>query len=190
MRKNIFVPDKLAYIRGKKTPRVDCIICSVLSKDPRVECLLIWEDELCGVSANLYPYNAGHLLIFPKRHILDLREMSSDEAFRLSEITKGSLDILDKIYEPAGYNIGFNIGDASGASVAHLHQHLVPRYPKELGFMDIMAGTKIIIESPQETMKKLKKGFASFSPGRDYQKKLKLNHKDHKAHKEKKEIRF
>ena len=70
------------------------------------------------------------------------------------------MDILDKEYMPQGFNIGFNIGEASGASIAHLHRHIVPRYKNELGFIDIVGGAKIYIEDPKETVKKIKKSFS------------------------------
>lgn len=158
-RKNIFVPGKRDYIQGKKRPKVDCILCSILNKDPKVENLLIWRDGTFAVSANLYPYNAGHLLIFPLRHILDYRDLSLDEAESLFLLNKRCLSILEEIYEPDGFNMGWNLGEASGASIDHLHQHLVPRYPKELGFIDICAGEKIIIEDPAITLEKLKEAF-------------------------------
>jgi len=162
-RKNLFVPGKWNYIRGKKPRVVDCILCGVLNKDSRVENLLVWEDDVSAVSVNLYPYNAGHLLIFPKRHILYPRQLTEEETMRLNSITKKSLDILDELYQPEGYNIGYNIGEASGASIRHLHLHMVPRYPKELGFVDVIGGTKIIIEDPAQTMEKLKKAFAGLN---------------------------
>ena len=151
----IFVPNKREYIRGRQKSEVECILCAIVQKDPRVARLLVWEDDTFAVSANLYPYNAGHLLVFPLRHIHDPRNMTPEEALGIHELTGKFMTLLDAVYEPAGYNLGYNIGDASGASIWHLHQHLVPRYPKELGFVDILAGAKIIIEDPQVTMEKL-----------------------------------
>ena len=159
-KRNLFIPTKNDYIRGRKRPAVDCILCSIIENNPLVDCLLIWKNELLGISVNLYPYNAGHLLIFPVRHIKDVRELTKAEAANLFELTKICLSELDKLYEPHGYNIGFNIGDASGASIEHLHQHIVPRYPKELGFVDIVSGAKIIIEDPKITMKRLREAFS------------------------------
>ncbi|MBI3037556.1 HIT domain-containing protein [bacterium] len=140
----------------KRRPVVECILCSIVQGDTRVESLKIWQNEIISVSANLYPYNAGHLLIFPIRHIRDYRQMSQEENSSFFQVTKACLDALDKLYEPLGFNIGFNINDASGASIDHLHQHIVPRYFKELGFVDIISGTKIIIEDPLITMQKIK----------------------------------
>ncbi|NLI74825.1 MAG: HIT domain-containing protein [Candidatus Riflebacteria bacterium] len=159
-RRQLFVPAKRDYIKGKSRPRVDCILCSILANDPAVTSLLIWQDDLFAVSANLYPYNAGHLLLFPKRHILDPREFEPCEEAAFFPLLKRCLDILEHLYQPLGFNIGFNIGDASGASVPHLHQHLVPRYHKELGFVDVITGSKIIIEDPQVTMTRIKEAFA------------------------------
>jgi ATP adenylyltransferase len=135
-------------------------LCSVIQKEAGVDNFLIWQNDLIAVSANLYPYNAGHLLIFPIRHMTDYRDLNSAEMQTLGEVTKASLDILDLVYEPAGFNVGFNIGDASGASIPHLHQHVVPRYPRELGFVDIVGGAKIIIEAPSVTLARLREAFA------------------------------
>jgi ATP adenylyltransferase len=158
--RNLFVPNKREYIKGRLRPKVDCIFCAILQGNPKVDQLLIWKDDLWAVSANLYPYNAGHLLLFPLRHILDLRQMTPEEALGLHRLTTRCLGILDQTYEPCGYNVGFNLGDASGASIEHLHQHIVPRYPKELGFVDIVSGAKIIIEEPGQTMSRLREAFA------------------------------
>ncbi|HNV71667.1 MAG TPA: HIT domain-containing protein [Candidatus Ozemobacteraceae bacterium] len=155
-RRHIFVPNKRDYIRGRRRPTVECILCSILKGDPQVESLLVWHDENFAVSVNLYPYNAGHLLVFPARHVFDLRELHPHEVLGMFELTRHFLKLLDHVYEPAGYNIGCNMGDASGASIEHFHQHIVPRYPKELGFVDIVAGAKILIEDPQVTMEKLR----------------------------------
>ncbi|RCK80593.1 MAG: HIT family hydrolase [Candidatus Ozemobacter sibiricus] len=158
-RRQLFVPAKRDYIKGKQRPPVDCILCAILAGDPRVTSLLAWQDDLFAVCANLYPYNAGHLLLFPKRHIVDPRQLNQQEEAAFFPLLRRCLDVLDKLYQPLGFNIGFNIGDASGASIDHLHQHLVPRYHKELGFVDVITGSKIIIEDPQTTMARLKEAF-------------------------------
>ncbi|MBF0409144.1 MAG: HIT domain-containing protein [Candidatus Riflebacteria bacterium] len=153
-KKNLFIPNKLEYVRGGKRPNVHCILCGITQNHPEVENLIIWKNDLLMVSLNLYPYNPGHLLLFPLRHIVDLREMTEEEAMQIFKVNKKFMDIIDRIYSPRGYNIGFNINDASGASIDHLHQHLVPRYHKELGFVDIISGSKIMVEDPKETLKK------------------------------------
>jgi len=164
-KKNIFVVGKRDYILGIDRPQVECILCTVLFGDhPGVKNLSIWEDSLLAVSANLYPYNAGHLLLFPRRHLTDIREMTDEESLRMIQLTRHSMDILDRTYAPHGYNLGYNIHDASGASIEHLHQHVIPRYPKELGFVDVVAGAKIIIEDPQVTMNKLRQAFSENPP--------------------------
>lgn len=155
----LYIPNKKDYITGINRPAVDCILCSILQNDPAVKSLLVYKNDLCAACVNLYPYNAGHLMLFPLRHVKDPRELTVTEQSAMQTLLGKSLDILDKHYQPKGYNLGFNIGQASGASIEHLHQHIVPRYERELGFLDITAGTKIVIEDPQITMSKLKKAF-------------------------------
>lgn len=153
-RDNLFVQDKLAYIHGKR-PDVDCILCAVRDKDKKVEDLMVYEEIHFIITLNLYPYSPGHLLIFPKRHILDLREFEEKEVLELHKLTVMSLKILDHIYRPCGYNLGYNMGRVAGASVEHLHLHIVPRYRDEIGFLDVINGTRVIVEDPKKTRERL-----------------------------------
>lgn len=159
MRRNLFIPGKMAYVRGEKKPEVDCILCAIVNEDDRVARLEVYRSELSLVTLNLYPYAPGHLMVFPKRHITDPRMLTTEESIDLANMQSLCLDVLDGIYAPHGYNIGYNIGEAGGASIAHLHLHIVPRYKRETGFIDILGGVKIIIEDPNVTLSKVKEGF-------------------------------
>ena len=159
MRNNLFVPNKLAYIKGKARPNVDCILCAIVERNDQVERLEVYQSALFTVSLNLYPYTPGHLLVFPKRHIVDVRELTPAEVLELHTVQALCLNILDTVYQPRGYNVGYNIGDASGASIQHLHLHIVPRYPRELGFIDIIGEARIIVEDPKVTQQRLIQAF-------------------------------
>lgn len=161
--KQLFIPNKREYITRAREPGGPCIICAIIAEAPEVTNLLVWKNDQVAACANLYPYNAGHLLLFPLRHIHDPREFTAAEALQMQCLLNHTLETLDKVYQPSGYNIGYNVGEASGASIPHLHQHVVPRYSRELGFVDITAGAKIIIEDPSETLEKLKKAFLDFA---------------------------
>lgn len=95
-------------------------------------------------------------MIFPNRHIESIEELSRDEVLEIHRLTVLSKKILQKHYHPQGFNIGYNLGDSSGASIRHLHRHIVPRYKNELGFVDILSGTKIFVEDPKSALAKLK----------------------------------
>ena len=155
---NLYSLNKMQYIKGKR-PQVECIFCAIINRAEEVEKLLVYEGETTVISVNKYPYNSGHLLICPKRHIVDYRELSEKEELEIQLLLRKSLDALDTLYTPSGYNIGYNIGEFAGASLPHLHMHVIPRYPNELGFIDIVGGAKIVVEDPEETMKNLKKLF-------------------------------
>lgn len=149
--------DKIAYLQGEKPE--GCILCMIKDNSERVVKLIVYEDELLTATVNLYPYNPGHLIIFPNRHIEDIRMMTDEENIHLFQIKKQALTILDRVYNPDGYNIGYNMGLAAGASIEHLHIHIIPRYPTEAGIADLIAGKKLLVESPLVTMEKLKKEF-------------------------------
>ncbi len=164
---NLFSVGKLSYIKGRKSLNSGCILCSIADGDEELGKLLVLNATHTAVCVNKFPYNPGHILLFPKRHIIDYREFKRNEEDEINKILKMSLDILDSLYSPSGYNIGYNIGHFAGASIPHLHMHVIPRYQNELGCIDIIGGAKIIVEDPSKTMRELKKLFHNF----DYQKK-------------------
>jgi len=149
-------------VRGIR-PAVDCILCSVLAREKKVDNLLVFENELLAVTLNLYPYNPGHLMIFPKRHLEDVRNLNNDEWQALKPLQELALSVLDKIYKPTGYNLGFNIGRSGGASIAHIHFHIVPRYQNEIGFLEIFSDARIIVEKPKVSLKKIRAAFKELS---------------------------
>ncbi|MBI5116456.1 HIT domain-containing protein [Candidatus Poribacteria bacterium] len=162
--RQLYIPSKMSYVKGKR-PQVDCILCAVCHKDRKVTKLEVHRTKHWVVSANLHPYTAGHMLLFPCRHIADVRQLLENEVSEMIAVQKLCLDVLDAAYKPAGYNIGFNIGRPAGASIEHLHLHIVPRYPNEAGFLDILSETRSIVESPKQTVKTLRAHFKKLSKG-------------------------
>jgi ATP adenylyltransferase len=158
----LFIPNKMGYLKGTKRPKVDCILCCIVNKDCRVTNLTVFQNQLVGCSLNLYPYNPGHLMLFPVRHVEDPRLLTQEEQQEMLRLRNFAMDVLEKIYQPNGFNIGYNVGFASGASIAHLHQHIVPRYNRELGFVDIIGGSKIIVEDPVKTLETIRAAFEDF----------------------------
>lgn len=145
--------DKMKYVRGPRPS--GCILCLIRDKSSEVIDLTVYSDELFTVSVNLYPYNPGHVMIFPNRHIVDIRELTTAEDQRLSEVTRRVLNVIENTHSPAGFNIGYNMGSSAGASIDHLHLHVIPRYPKEIGIADLVAGKRMLIEDPRVTQSRL-----------------------------------
>lgn len=141
--------DKMAYVKGARP--AGCILCLIRDGSPDVTDLSFWRDELFMASVNLYPYNPGHLLLYPLRHIEDIRDLTSAEELRLGEVQRWLLGLIDRACAPQGYNIGYNMGGAAGASISHLHMHIIPRYPRETGIADLIAGKRVLVEDPRET---------------------------------------
>jgi ATP adenylyltransferase len=160
-RPNLFVPGKGAYVKDRAgRPPGDCILCDIARGAENVVNLEVARDGPFLVSLNLYPYNPGHVMIFPARHVEDPRALDAEEQNRLLRLQNLALDVLSREYSPAGFNVGYNIGAAAGASIPHLHLHVVPRFSRELGVVDVLSGAKIIIEDPAETRRRLRAAFA------------------------------
>ena len=159
LEKHRIVANKMAYSRGQR-PAVECILCAVSAQDERVENLLVYEEAEWLVTLNLYPYNPGHVMVVPRRHVEDLRELTTAEAAELHRLQVLSLNVLSDTYHPGGFNVGYNIGRTSGASIPHLHLQIVPRYGSEVGFFDILSDSRVIVEHPQVTQERLRTAFA------------------------------
>ena len=149
-RKILFSPDKLAYAQGDR-PKVDCILCASYKGVEGVDEIIVHRDQNFFVTLNLYPYNPGHVMIVPNRHTETMEDFSEDEILELYGLQKLSIGVLKEMYNPRGFNMGYNMGEFSGASIAHFHFHIVPRYRSEMGFLDVINGTRIIVESPHVT---------------------------------------
>lgn len=156
--------NKMKYFREKKPD--GCILCLIYKGSDKVEDLTVYRSDLVSVTVNLYPYNPGHLLVFPNRHIQDIRELNEQEERQMSRVAKFTLTVLDDLFSPTAYNIGYNMGLDAGGSIDHLHQHIIPRYPREIGIAELIGGKKILVESPYDTAAKLSEAFKSF-PSRD-----------------------
>lgn len=159
MRDYLFNTEKIKYVTGEK-PRIECILCAIRDREPSVPDLTVASVEGFIVSVNLYPFNPAHLMVFPERHITSPEEYSGEEALTLHNLTVRLKKIIDSEFKPDGYNIGYNIGRSSGASIEHLHLHIVPRYSNEVGFIDIIGGARVVVIDPREVLKRLKTYFS------------------------------
>ena len=156
----LFNTEKIKYVKGDK-PSVDCILCAIRDNNPLVKNLNVHVTEKFIIAVNLFPFNPGHVMIFPKRHICRINEMTVSEAAEMHYLLVKTIEILDEEFSPSGYNIGYNLGDGSGASIPHIHQHIVPRYSNEVGFLDVLSGTRIIVSDPVVIMERLKVRFSN-----------------------------
>jgi ATP adenylyltransferase len=149
--------EKIAYLKGERP--AGCILCLVRDEDPRVVNMMVYRDEYMGISLNLYPYNPGHLLIFPLRHVGDIRELGDEERTAMDKTLDKALSVMDSLYSPMAYNIGFNMGRSAGASIDHLHLHVIPRYPSEIGVAELLAGKRVLVEDINLTRQRLSDAF-------------------------------
>lgn len=150
--------EKIAYLKGRRPE--GCVLCLVRDHDPQAVDLSVHREGGFVVSLNLYPYNPGHLIVFPERHVVDLRELGEDERAAADRVLRRCLDVLDGTHGPQGYNIGCNMGLVAGASIDHLHWHIIPRYPREIGIAELMAGKRVLVEEPLTTRTRLAEAFA------------------------------
>ncbi len=137
-------------------------MCAVRDNDERVVTLKIYDDEYIFISLNLYPYNPGHLMIIPNRHVASFLELTREEIIHINRTIQGIQLLLDDLYSPKGYNIGINQGIIAGASIEHLHIHIVPRYGAELGYIDIVGKTRIVVEGLDSVKQKLTENIHNF----------------------------
>jgi len=143
----LWTPHRMAYINGDRpTDHAGdgCPFCAVIPKDD-AEGLIVHRGESCYVVMNLFPYNPGHVLVCPYRHVSLYVDLTDEETLEFGSLTKASMVALDGSSAPMGYNIGINQGAVAGAGIrAHLHQHIVPRWIGDSNFLPIIAQTKAL----------------------------------------------
>jgi ATP adenylyltransferase len=145
----LWTPHRLAYIQGAGKPtgpgaHEGCPFCVAPTLTDE-EGLIVARGELVYAVMNLYPYNSGHVLICPYRHLADYTELTPAETAEFSDYTKRTIAALRAVSGPHGFNLGMNLGTVAGAGIAaHLHQHVVPRWGGDTNFMPVIGRTRVL----------------------------------------------
>ena len=139
-----------------------CVFCSAAKENNNTDdSLVIYTGKHSFIMMNLYPYNNGHLMIIPFRHISDYTELTAEELGEITELNRNAIFALKSIMSPHGFNFGANIGQAAGAGIhTHLHFHLVPRWNGDTNFMPVLGDVKIISQDLLETKNKIIKALS------------------------------
>lgn len=155
----LWAPHRMEYLKGENRPlngdETACPFCSI-PKLSDEDGLIVARGKSAYVVMNLYPYNAGHLLICAYRHVADLTLLNDEERNEISYLSSHAMKVLRKVANPAGFNLGMNQGSVAGAGVAdHIHQHVVPRWSGDANFMPIIGKTKTMPALLQTTRSEL-----------------------------------
>jgi len=157
--KRLWSPWRSQYIESfiRKKDNNECIFCNAVNENINDDkCLKVYEGKLCYVMLNLYPYNSGHLMVIPHRHISSFNQLTSVEMNEVMQIVKLSLEALDYTMQPHGYNFGANLGKAAGAGIdEHIHFHIVPRWNGDTNFIPVLGEVKVISQDLLQTKKNL-----------------------------------
>lgn len=159
--KNLWAPWRMSYIEEltRKNEEKSCLFCRVISVSPDYdeENLVVYRGEKTFVMLNKYPYNNGHLMVVPKRHVPSIEDLNDDELLELAKTINLMIRALKIAYNPDAFNIGANIGRDAGAGIEeHFHVHIVPRWRGDTNFMPVIADTKVIPQLLQDSYKSIK----------------------------------
>ena len=154
MQERLWSPWRSQYIEGPKGLEGDgaCVFCTKANDVQRdAERMVVLRGKTAYACMNLFPYNAGHLLVNPYRHVAGLEELTTDEYRELFEMVRDSQALLVRALSPGGFNIGINLGAAAGAGIAgHLHVHVIPRWGGDTNFMPTAAEVRVISQNMQD----------------------------------------
>ena len=161
----IWAPWRIEYILGVKpekdakgeTPE-QCVFCRALNHGDDIKKLIVYRGGHNFIIMNLYPYNSGHLMIMPYRHLNTLEAMNDEEMLECMVLSRKMLRVFREVMRPEGFNLGWNLGRVAGAGVLeHVHLHIVPRWNGDANFMPLLGDTRVISEHINETFLKLRK---------------------------------
>lgn len=144
----LWAPWRVKYITKIVKEPKGCVFCRMLKEKNDKKNLIVIRRNNTYAVLNLFPYNNGHLLVLPNRHVNDLRKLTKPEREELLDLVEEVQTLLDKTLKPGGYNVGLNLGKVAGAGFpGHLHFHVVPRWKGDVNFMPVTAQTKVISQS-------------------------------------------
>ncbi|WP_297071186.1 HIT domain-containing protein [Thermococcus sp.] len=154
--KQLWAPWRIKYIRSPKHD--GCIFCDFPKEKRDREKLILYRGEHAFVIMNNYPYNPGHVMIAPYRHVGKWEDLNDEELLEIMKLSQLVIKALKRAMNPDGFNMGVNLGRVAGAGIDdHVHLHIVPRWNGDTNFMPVVDDTKVIPESLEETYNELKK---------------------------------
>ena len=143
--RRLWTPHRMAYI--KDAGATGCPFCRIPAL-PDDEGLVVARGEHVYAVLNLHPYNPGHLMVLPYRHVAELEDLDADEAGELTAFTQKAVRAMKRVASPHAFNVGMNLGAVAGGSLAdHLHQHVVPRWGGDTNFMPVIGNTRVLPDS-------------------------------------------
>ena len=153
----IWAPWRMEFIL--KCEEGGCFMCRMLKEDNDESNLILYRGKSNFILLNAFPYNPGHLMVATHRHVGYLEHLTKEEANEHFELVRLSVKLLTEVIQPAGFNVGMNLGKVAGAGVAdHIHSHIVPRWQGDTNFMPVVSDTKVLPEALTITYNKLKDG--------------------------------
>jgi ATP adenylyltransferase len=158
----LWTPWRMAYIRDPEANSEGCPFCVLPARDPADDplTLIVHRGETAFLILNAYPYNPGHLMAVPYRHLEAYDELTTAELHELGELCQRGIRALRACSSPHGFNIGVNVGTAAGAGIAdHVHQHVVPRWGGDTNFMTVVGQTRVLPQLLEETYERLAAAF-------------------------------
>lgn len=156
---HIWSPWRMSYIQKPKAQN-GCIFCAALEDREDQKNLILARGEKAFVILNRYPYTSGHVMVVPVAHRPSLEELDPDTRAELMELAARSVQVLQVVYHPQGFNLGINIGEAAGAGITdHVHMHVVPRWLGDTNFMSTLGMTRVLPEALEDTYLRLKAGW-------------------------------
>ena len=144
---------------GGSSSSAGCIFCEAAhqGRGPSSDSLVLIRGRLSYVVLNLYPYNSGHLMVVPNRHVGSLAATSQDELYEIVQFVRHAEAALSEAYQPQGINVGINLGRPAGAGIVdHLHVHLVPRWTGDTNFISVIGETRVLPEDLGDTARRLR----------------------------------
>lgn len=151
----IFAPWRIKYIKAPKTE--ECIFCTAFEKEKE---LIIDSSEHALILMNIYPYNPGHVMVAPIRHVADFEALTAAELNDIAIFMQKCIKAIKKAMSPEGFNVGINLGTVAGAGFKdHVHVHIVPRWNGDTHFMPVFSDTRVISEAVEETYAEIKKEY-------------------------------
>jgi ATP adenylyltransferase len=149
----IWAPWRLTYVKdASKGGEQECIFCPAPDAADDRDRLIVHRGDRCFVMLNLYPYTNGHLMIAPFEHISAIQDLEPEITAELMALAQRAIQILEEQYEPHGFNVGFNQGRVAGAGVEHhIHMHVVPRWGGDTNFMPVLADTRVMPQTLEQT---------------------------------------